>query len=100
MLGERYYQQKLATYHRRIGNRRDFNPLNVVAVSEPLRELQHYVYVPLVLTALEREIGVAQVWKWLSMVLRSGVSETAYRAFEEKYVLPKKAVESVLNATK
>ena len=117
VLGEPYYRQKIATYHRRIGSRRDFKSLNVKAVSEPLRELQHYVYVPLVLTALEQKIGRAQVWKWLSTVLKnppektdyaffrhsllnSGVSETAYRAFEQDYVLAEKAVENVLTVTK
>jgi hypothetical protein len=117
VLGEPYYRQKIATYHQRIGTRRDFKSLNIKVVSEPLRELQHYVYVPLVLTALEQEIGRAQVWKWLSAVLKSspgktdyaffresllksGVSETAYQAFEQKFVLSEKAVDNVLAATK
>ena len=117
VLGEPYYRQKLAAYHRRIGDRRDFKSLAVKTLSEPLRELQHYVYVPLVLTALEQEIGTAQVWKWLSAVLtsppgktdyaflrdsllKSGVSETAYQAFEQRYVMAGKAVANVLAATK
>ncbi len=117
VLGERHYRQKLATYHRRIGTRRDFKALTVASVSEPLRELQHYVYVPLVLTALEHEIGSAQVWKWLSTVLksppgktdyaffkdsllRSGVTPDSYQLFESKYVTSEKSVENVLAATK
>lgn len=117
LLGETYYHQKLATYHDRIGSRRNFRALTESASSEPLSELQHYVYVPLLLTSLEKMIGQKAMWQWLSYVLKnppsktdyrffktsllkSGMSEAQYMRFEQQYVTSGQAVENVMQAIK
>jgi len=76
-------------------------------------ETYRYYYVPLLVTALEKEIGKEKVWNWLRTVLKSeksvktdyeyfktslvksGIKEIEFKNFEEKYILSEKAKENV-----
>jgi hypothetical protein len=111
VLGEVSYQNKLDGY---IRDTKEFKPipLNKVKNSE-IDETYRYIYVPLLFTALEKEIGIERVWNWVrtvlnaeklvktdyeffkSSLLKSGVKESEFKAFEEKYILSDMAKENV-----
>lgn len=111
VLGEENYQKKIDTY---LKETKDFvpKPLSTIKNNE-IDETYRYYYVPLLITALEKEIGKEKVWNWLRTVLnsdklvttdyaffkssliKSGLKESEFKNFEEKYILSEKAKENV-----
>ncbi len=113
----------LETYHTLIGNNidalQDFNPLplNIVKFSNQIDELYRYVYAPLVLLAIEKEIGEDKMYKWIKHLLNSesmktdyaffvkslsttGITEKQLKLLTEKYISGKKAKENVIERIK
>jgi hypothetical protein len=116
VLGEESYQRKLDDY---LKHTQDFIPksLSVIKNNE-IDETYRYVYVPLLITSLEKEMGKEKVWNWLRTVLnvekltktdygffknsliKSGIKESEFKQFEEKYILSENAKENVHKTVK
>ena len=112
VLGEENYKNKINKY---IKDFSDFipKPLPTIKNSE-IDETYRYVYVPLLITALEKEIGKDKVWNWLrtvlnsdklsktdytffkSSILKSGITANEFKNFEEKYILSTDAKDNIL----
>lgn len=110
VLGEESYQKKIDTY---LKETKDFVPKSLSTIkNNEIDETYRYYYVPLLITALEKEIGKEKVWNWLRTVLnsdklvktdyaffkssliKSGIKESEFKNFEEKYILSEKAKEN------
>jgi hypothetical protein len=116
VLGEESYQRKLDGYFK---DTKDYVPKSLSTIkNNEVDETYRYIYVPLLITALEKEIGKEKVWNWLRTVLsverlaktdydffkssliKSGVKESEFKQFEEKYILSENAKENVHNIVK
>ncbi len=112
VLGENYYKLQISAHVKRL---KDFNPKSLTTVkSNEIDQTYRYKYIPLLITALEKEIGKEKVWNWLATILqsdksiktdydflknsllKSGITETEFKNFEEKYILSEKAKENVI----
>ncbi|CAM4391889.1 gluzincin family metallopeptidase [Flavobacterium terrigena] len=116
VLGEENYQKKIDNY---LKSTKEYTikPLSTIKNSE-IDNTYRYNYVPLLITALEKEVGKEKVWNWLrtilnseklvktdydffkSSLLKSGVKETEFKKFEEKYILSENAKENVFKVVK
>ncbi|MBK0402159.1 hypothetical protein I5M27_04135 [Adhaeribacter sp. BT258] len=113
-LGKEAYQKGLLQYIKNINAAGEVLALNKVSSLET-NEMYRYSYSPLLLTALEKQIGTKQMWKWLALVansknattnyaffksslLNSGVSEKKYRAFEDTFINHPNRKENLLTA--
>ena len=111
VLGEESYQKKIDAY---LKETKDFVPKSLSTIkNNEIDETYRYYYVPLLITALEKEIGKEKVWNWLRTVLnsdklvktdyaffkssliKSGIKESEFKNFEEKYILSEKAKENI-----
>ena len=89
-------------------------PLHEIRRESEIDETYRYKYIPLLLTALEREIGKERMLQWLhdvimgkpiltdyryfkSSLIKSGMFEKEFNAFEKKYIKSKAAKENVLD---
>lgn len=81
LLGEREYQQVLTHYITTIS---DFTPipLNRIQAASEINESYRYVYAPLLLIAIEQELGKTQMWRWLQTVLQSNTKKTDFNFFK------------------
>ncbi|GAB3950766.1 hypothetical protein GCM10028805_29470 [Spirosoma harenae] len=103
LIGQAYYEGKLKSYAGACKNISNFIPLKRVIAASEINEIYRYQYIPLLLTALERQIGREKMWKWLSGILatknpttnypffrnslsESGVSEKTITDFENSYL--------------
>ena len=116
VIGEENYKKKIESYLKRT---KDFTPkpLSIVKVNE-VDNTYRYDYAPLLITALEKEVGKEKVWNWLrtilnsdkqvksdyeffkSTLLKSGITEKEFKSFEDKYILSENAKENVYNSVK
>ncbi|MCZ8197885.1 MAG: hypothetical protein O9267_09790 [Flavobacterium sp.] len=116
VLGENNYKRKIAEYLVEV---KELNPkpLSIIKNNE-ISESYRYYFVPLLLTALEKEIGKQKVWNWLqtilksdkttktdyaffkSSIIKSGISENDFLKFETKYILTENAKENVIKVVK
>jgi len=116
VLGEESYQKKIDTY---LKATIDYIPKSMATIkNSEIDETFRYYYVPLLVTALEKEIGKERVWNWLRIVLKSeklvktdyeffktsliksGIKDSEFKNFEEKYILSEKAKENVTKIVK
>jgi hypothetical protein len=59
-------------------------PLSEISDKEQINFIYRYKYVPLLLTAIEMEIGEENMWKWLSVILNKDKTvQTDYNFFRE-----------------
>lgn len=103
LLGQSFYDRQIKQYVGACKNLTDFTPLKKIITTSEITETYRYQYIPLMLTALERQIGREQMWKWLktilvtpnpttnyalfrSTLLQSGVNEKTIEAFEKTYL--------------
>jgi hypothetical protein len=111
-LGKEAYQKGLLQYLKKINAAGEVAALNKASNLET-NEMYRYSYAPLLLTALEKQIGSKQMWKWLALVantknattnyaffksslLSSGVSEKKYQAFEDTFINHPKRKENLV----
>ncbi|MFL5765227.1 MAG: hypothetical protein ACJ77K_14890 [Bacteroidia bacterium] len=116
ILGEKYYRDLLTKYSK-VPDKYELVPLSEIKQADQIDDYYRYNYVPLLLTALESEIGKERMWKWLravlasknvktdyaffkSSLLASGVTQKEWDNFEGKYISAKDAKENVLNVAK
>lgn len=111
VLGDENYQTKINTY---LKETKEYKPKSLATIkNNEIDEIYRYYYIPLLLSALEKEIGKEKVWNWLrtilksetlvktdyqffkSSLIKSGVKESEFNRFEEKYILSDKAKENV-----
>lgn len=111
VLGEESYHKKIDAY---LKGTIDYIPKSMATIkNSEIDETYRYYYVPLLVTALEKEIGKERVWNWLRTVLKSeksvktdyeyfktslvksGIKEIEFKNFEEKYILSEQAKENV-----
>jgi hypothetical protein len=122
-LGEKYYHLKQDEYSKSVTQFKEkIPPLSQLTNDElttsnnrSMGEMYRYRYFPLLLTAIEKEIGADAMWKWISVIikdknattnyayfkkslLQSGVNESTLNSIEEKFITSKAAVENVLAA--
>lgn len=116
VLGENSYRRKIDTYLKETKN---YKPQSIATIkNSEIDETFRYYYVPLLITALEKEIGKEKVWNWLRTVLKSeklvktdyeffktsliksGIKEIEFKNFEEKYILSEKAKENINKVVK
>lgn len=114
VLGEKNYRKKIANYLVEIKDLKP-KPLSIIKNNE-ISETYRYYYVPLLLSALEKEIGKDKLWNWLqtilksdkttktdyaffkNSILKSGVSENDFQKFETNYILSEYAKNNVIDA--
>jgi hypothetical protein len=79
LLSDSLYQQKLASKLQRL---QDFHAVPFARVQSEKaygsRELYVYYYTPLILLAIQREIGDQQMWAWLRTILTTSTERTDY----------------------
>lgn len=117
ILGETFYRQKMQAYFSEIT---DLKPTALSNITQPndINETYRYYYVPLLITALEKEMGEERVWRWFQTLLntnklaktdylflketllKSGISELEFNEFEKKYITANDAKANVLNIVK
>ncbi|MBK7633284.1 MAG: hypothetical protein IPJ13_02605 [Saprospiraceae bacterium] len=69
VLGEESYRAKIDTY---LKETKDYIPKSLATIkNSEIDETYRYYYVPLLVTALEIEVGKEKVWNWLRTVLKS-----------------------------
>ncbi len=113
ILGETLYKQNLSEY---IAQIKDYKvtPLTDIKKSGEVDEMYKYIYIPLLLTALEKEIGKDKIWSWLhiiltsknvnrtnyaflkSTLLESGLTEKEFTNFENIYIKGANAKQKVI----
>ncbi|WP_051350385.1 hypothetical protein [Dyadobacter alkalitolerans] len=113
LVGKDYYDRQIKRYAGASKKMQDFVPLKNITIGSQINQDYRYNYVPLLLTALEQQIGKQQIWNWLSTVLRSqhpvtnyqffkksildsGVDEQVFTSFEEKYLAPLSSLQDLL----
>ena len=113
LVGQEAYEKMIDRYLKNI-EKLEVLPLNTITESAQVNEVYRYAYVPLLLTALEKEIGEKKIWKWFrimigsdqvttdfnyfrSSLLEAGVSEKDFEKFEIKYI---NAAEAKINVQK
>lgn len=82
LIGNSFYDQQLKRYVSVSKNMTNFVPLGKVNSSGQITEMYKYQYTPLLLTALERQIGREQMWKWLVTILTTPNPVTDYNLFK------------------
>lgn len=116
VIGEDNYKNKIEKY---LNNIKDFTPKSLSLLkNNDIDNTYRYDYTPLLITALEKEIGKDKVWNWFRTILnsdklvktdysffkntllKSGVSAKQFADFEDKYILSQTAKENVINSVK
>jgi hypothetical protein len=79
LISDSIYQQKVASKLKRL---KDFNAIPFAKIKSEKayhsRELYVYYYTPIILTAIQREIGDKQMWAWLRTILTTPTERTDY----------------------
>jgi hypothetical protein len=79
LISDSIYQQKVAGKLKRL---KDFKAIPFAKImsekSYHSRELYVYYYTPIILTAIQREIGEKQMWSWLRTILTTPTERTDY----------------------
>lgn len=96
LLGNRFYERQLKRYAAAAKKMQNFVPLKYVSVGSQTNEDYRYNYIPLLLTALEQQIGRQQLWHWLRSILGSPSIVTDY-AFFKKSLLASGVDAAVVN---
>ncbi|CCH01849.1 hypothetical protein FAES_3842 [Fibrella aestuarina BUZ 2] len=81
LVGTAAYERQLKQY---VGASKGLSPfvaLKDVRRPDEVTETYRYQYVPLLLTAMERQLGRDQLWKWLRTILNSQNALTDYAFF-------------------
>ncbi|MEL6537816.1 MAG: hypothetical protein AAFQ98_20515 [Bacteroidota bacterium] len=109
------YERRLAWYGDVVKDK-DFTPLHEVSEVSQIGSTYRYRYVPLLLSAIESEIGREASWAWLQTILaseatevadypffrntllESGVPEEVVVSLEERFIFSPSAKENVLDA--
>lgn len=116
VLGEESYRKKIDNYFKET---KDYIPKSMATIkNSEIDETYRYYYVPLLVTALEKEVGNEKVWNWLRTVLKSeklvktdyeffkssliksGIKEIEFKNFEEKYIFSEKVKENLIKIIK
>ena len=117
LVGESFYQRKLKRYAGSSESIKNFIPLDEITTASQIDETYRYQYIPLLLTALEQQVGQEQVWKWLRTILgkkdpitnyaffknsllESGVTDETFTAFEDKYLSSANSLPNLLTLFK
>jgi hypothetical protein len=93
---------------------KDYIPKSMATIkNSEIDETYRYYYIPLLVTALEKEIGKERVWNWLrtvvksdklvktdyeffkSSLIKSGIKESEFKKIEENYIMSEKAKENI-----
>ena len=83
LVGESFYQRKLKRYAGSSESIKNFIPLDEITTASQIDETYRYQYIPLLLTALEQQVGQEQVWKWLRTILGKKDPITNYAFFQK-----------------
>jgi hypothetical protein len=71
----------------KLDNLKDFQPVAISSIKGVSdykdRDLYAYSYTPLLLTAIEKEIGIEQMWRWMQSMVEEQVSLTNYSFLEQ-----------------
>ena len=112
LLGTEVYQKILRNYTAEIESLEP-TPLSQITVASEIGETYRYRYTPLLLTAIEREIGESRMWEWIRVVinsepqitdmqffkstlLKAGVKQVEYVHILETYIDHPKAKENIV----
>lgn len=82
LLGEERYEKNIQNYIEQIKDV-EITPLNEIKSGENIDNNYKYNYIPLLISALENQIGQKNVWKWLNYVLESKNVKTNYHFFNK-----------------
>ncbi len=64
--------------------RQRFKPLHQITKHDEVDVRYRYYYIPLLLTAIEKEIGADMMWRWIEIILQSGKDvRTDYTFFQK-----------------
>ena len=103
IFGEEFYQQFLLKYKSQVQGLPFFH-LSDINHQDEISGLYRYAYVPLLLTAIEREIGSEKMWMWIQQIIsyqdreltnyaffkrsfiESGMTERLFTDIETKYI--------------
>lgn len=113
ILGESFYKESIANYVKQIKESKLPSIKNIKQENE-IDESYRYNYIPLLLTVLEKQIGMEKMWKWINIVLtskdaktnydffkstliQSGVTHKEFIDFENTYIKSKDAKKNVIN---
>jgi hypothetical protein len=111
-LGVDAYMKKIRKYITAVNEAKDITPLNKVNDKGQATEVFKYRYVPLLLVALEKNIGKEKMWKWLQSVLQTqnattnyvffrssllnaGVDAQTFKSYEEKFINSATALKNI-----
>jgi len=115
IFGEDFYRQFLLKYKSQVQGL-PFLHLSDVNHQDEISGLYRYAYVPLLLTAIEREVGEDMMWKWIQQLLsykdtaytdyaffkrsfiESGMTERLYTDLEGKFINGPKTGYNIHNA--
>ncbi|WP_448699092.1 hypothetical protein ACFGVR_19310 [Mucilaginibacter sp. AW1-3] len=116
ILGDKFYSNSLANYVKKLKNF-EATPISSIKNENDISDVYRYNYIPLLLTALEKQIGEINMWKWLNIVLnskdvntnyaffkssliQSGITSQQYKTFEDRYIISANAKQNVLDDIK
>lgn len=117
LMGNALYERQLKKYIANSKDMKNFIPLSDITIASQIGETYRYQYIPLLLTALERQVGQEQVWKWFRTILNkkdpttdydffknslleSGVPEETVTTFDNTYLTGDKSLRNLLDLVK
>jgi hypothetical protein len=77
LVGEAFHREKIASYRQQVANFEPI-PLHKVTRAGEICEQYKYRYAPLMLLAMEQEVGEETMWNWIREVLNSDGQVTDY----------------------
>lgn len=83
ILGEEHYNQLLLRYKSQVQGLA-FKPLPQITHQDEVDGTYRYAYVPLLLTAIEKEIGKDSMWQWMQQIISYKDTATSDYAFFKK----------------
>jgi len=102
LYGEKYYQKKLSTYREEVKQFTNIPTLDKVKETDLLKRENHslaekyrYRYLPLLLSAIEKEIGIDGMWRWISLIINDKNVITNYDYFKSSLLRSGLSVEKV-----
>ncbi|MBX2870941.1 MAG: hypothetical protein KTR30_02550 [Saprospiraceae bacterium] len=112
LVGEKEYQTLIQKYSEEVKGM-TFSPLHEITTADQINQTYRYRYIPLLLTALEKEVGSKKLWLWLKRVINSkdslsnynflketllaaGISQNTLTGFEATYIAGANSLEQVL----
>lgn len=116
LAGEEEYYAVIQKYSEEV-KAMTFPPLHEITAADQINQTYRYRYIPLLLTALEKEVGTQKVWLWLREIinskhtlsnysffketlLKAGISQNALAHFENTYVKGEQSLARVLEQAK